>query len=113
MVAATRQARLEKLIRQVAPFWVASKCSCGCPTGNFSRERRPDAQGPDQILADFLATVNGENVGVILFRQGGRLSSLEVYSLAGTIRPFGLPQIETLNLMKSRRIPDGTHSRCL
>jgi hypothetical protein len=48
------------------------------------------------ILADYLATVDGGDVGVILFQRGGRLSSLEVYSQAVTDRPFGLPEIETI-----------------
>lgn len=38
-----------------------------------------------------------EAVGVILFQKGGRLRSLEVYSLADTYEPFGLPEIETIH----------------
>jgi hypothetical protein len=53
-------------------------------------------QVAEHILADYLATVKGEDVGVILFQRGGRLSSLEVYSQAGTDRPFGLPELETM-----------------
>jgi hypothetical protein len=50
----------------------------------------------ERILADYLATVNGEDVGVILFQRGGHLSSLEVFSQAGTDKPFGLPGLESL-----------------
>jgi hypothetical protein len=37
-----------------------------------------------------------KTVGIILFQRGGRLSSLEVYSQAGSDKPFGLPEIETI-----------------
>ena len=50
----------------------------------FAQEGESMAQDGEHILADYLATVNGEDVGVILFQRGGRLSSLEVYSQAGT-----------------------------
>jgi hypothetical protein len=63
---------------------------------NFAREGELVIQEAENILADFLATVNGEDVGVILFQRGGRLSSLEVYSQGGTDKPFGLPEIETI-----------------
>ncbi len=48
------------------------------------------------IIADYLATVDGEDVGIMLFQRGGRLSSLEVYSQAGSDKSFGLPEIETI-----------------
>jgi hypothetical protein len=53
-------------------------------------------RGAEHILADYLAMVNGEDVGVILFQREGRLSSLEVYSQAGTDKPFGLPDVDTI-----------------
>jgi hypothetical protein len=51
------------------------------------------AHDSEHILADFLATAAEDAVGVILFRS---LSSLEVYSLASTDQPFGLPEIERI-----------------
>ena len=86
----------EKFLRQVSSLIVVSKCQCGCPTVNFLQEGEPVAHAPEHILADYLATVNGEDVGVILFQRGGRLSSLEVYSRAGTDKPFDLPKVETI-----------------
>lgn len=86
----------EGFLQQVESLLVTSKCACGCPTVYFSREGEPTHSDAEHILADFLATVDGEDVGVILFQRGGRLSSLEVYSQAGTDKPFGLPEIETL-----------------
>jgi hypothetical protein len=87
----------EQFLQQVDSLVVVSKCSCGCPTVYFGQEEGESiAQGDEHILADYLATVNGEGVGVILFQRGGRLSSLEVYSQAGTDKPFGLPELETI-----------------
>jgi len=86
----------EEFIGQLDSLVVVWKCSCGCPTVNFAREGKPVPHEAEHILADYLATVDGEDVGVILFQRGGRLSSLEVYSQAGADRPFGLPEIETI-----------------
>jgi hypothetical protein len=86
----------EQFLTQVGSLMVVSKCECGCPTVNFLQEGVSIAHAPEHILADYLATVNGEGVGVILFQRGGRLSSLEVYSQAGTDKPFGLPKTETI-----------------
>jgi hypothetical protein len=63
---------------------------------NFAQEGDSVADAPEHILADYLATIDGQDVGVILFQRGGRLSSLEVYSQAGSDKPFGLPEIESI-----------------
>jgi hypothetical protein len=86
----------EQFLQQVDSLVVVSKCSCGCPTVYFAQQDESMAEDAEHILADYLATVNGEDVGVILFQRGGRLSSLEVYSQAGTDKPFGLPELETM-----------------
>ena len=86
----------ERFLEQVDSLRVVARCLCGCPTVNFSPERAPVAHEPEHILADYLATVDGEDVGVILFQRGGRLSSLEVYSQTGNDKPFGLPETETI-----------------
>jgi hypothetical protein len=87
----------EQFLSQIAGLTVAWKCACGCPTVNFALEGERAAHDSEHILADFLATTGEEPVGVILFQKGRRLSSLEVYSLAGTDEPFGLPEIETIH----------------
>src|ERR1700733_6498604 len=74
----------EHFLSQVDSLTVAWKCLCGCQTVNFALQGEAVAQAPENILADFLATVAGEDVGIILFQRGGHLSSLEVYSQAGT-----------------------------
>lgn len=86
----------DQFLEQLDSLTVVWKCSCGCPTVNFAREGKPVPLEAKHILADYLATVDGEGVGIILFQRGGRLSSLEVYSQAGTDRLFGLPEIETI-----------------
>jgi hypothetical protein len=86
----------EQFLEQLDSLVVVWKCSCGCPTVNFAREGRPVPQESEHILADYLATMDGEDFGIILFQREGRLSSLEVYSQTGTNKPFGLPEIDTI-----------------
>lgn len=87
----------EKFLPQVDSLVVVSRCTCGCPTVDFSASGEAVPHESDHILADYLASVDGQDVGVILFQRGGRLISLEVYSTAGSDKPFGLPKIETLH----------------
>jgi hypothetical protein len=86
----------ERFLGQVDSLTVIFKCACGCPTVNFALEGEPVSHEAEHILSDYLATVDGQDVGIILFQRGGRLSSLEVYSQAGSENPFGLPEIETI-----------------
>jgi hypothetical protein len=86
----------EQFMFQIDSLSVISKCTCGCPTVDFSLDGPPASSNCDRILADCLATVDGQDVGVILFQRNGRLRSLEVYSMAGSDQPFGLPKTETL-----------------
>jgi hypothetical protein len=86
----------DQFISQVDLLTVISKCGCGCPTVNFAFHGKSVESENKSILADYLATVDGQDVGVILFQREGRLSRLEVYSQAGTDKPFGLPEIEAL-----------------
>lgn len=64
----------EQFLKQLESLVVVSKCSCGCPTVFFAQEGEAVAQGAEHILADYLAAVNGEDIGVILFQREGRLS---------------------------------------
>ncbi len=91
-----RSGSSEHIFQQLDALTVVSKCTCGCPTVYFSVGGEPFSKEPEHILADYLATVDGKDVGVVLFDRGGRLSSLEVYSMAGSDEPFGLPEIETI-----------------
>jgi hypothetical protein len=86
----------DQFLKQLDSLVVVWKCSCGCPTVDFAREGELASHEAEHILADYLATVDGEDVGIILFQRGGHLSSLEVYSQAGTDKLFGLPEIETI-----------------
>ena len=56
------------------------------------------------LVSDWLAEVDGELVGVMLFQSNDRISSLEIYSLGGKLeasaqvsgKPFTLPAIESM-----------------
>jgi hypothetical protein len=81
---------------QLNDITVAFKCNCGCPKIYFAYKGEPVSNGAERIISDYLATVEDQQVGVMLFQTNGYLSSLEVYSCAGTDKPFGLPEIESI-----------------
>jgi len=84
------------LLPQIDRLSVFERCSCGCPTVYFAFDGVPVARKGEQLISDWLAAVDGDGVGVMLFQSGNKISSLEVYSLAGTVEPFGLPAIESI-----------------
>jgi hypothetical protein len=75
---------------------VMARCNCGCPTVYFEVEGDPVSRRGERIISDHLGIVDGQEVGVMLFALGRQLSSLEVYSLAGSDKPFKLPKISDL-----------------
>jgi hypothetical protein len=87
---------IPQLRSRVDALTVVRKCTCGCPTVYFALEGVPVPRKGEHLISDYLATVDGEEVGIMLFQSGGRLSSLEVHSAAGTDKPFELPAIENL-----------------
>jgi hypothetical protein len=84
------------LSSQIERLTVAGKCKCGCPTVDFALDGVPVERKGEQLISDWLAEVDGEQVGVMLFQTNGKISTLEVYSLAGSDKPFGLPAIESM-----------------
>jgi hypothetical protein len=84
------------LASQIDSLRVVSKCTCGCPTVNFALEGNPTSRKGERLIGDCPATVDDQDVGVLLFECRGRLSTLEVYSCAGSDKPFGLPKIEDI-----------------
>jgi hypothetical protein len=84
------------LLSQIERLTVASKCTCGCPTVDFALDGVPVERKGEQVISDWIADVDGESVGVMLFQTDGKISTLEVYSLAGSDKPFGLPAIESI-----------------
>ena len=66
--------------------------------GVLRSQREPCSKERQCLVSDHLATVNGMEVGIMLFEAGGNLSSLEVYSCPGTDQPFGLPAINSIRL---------------
>jgi hypothetical protein len=86
----------DRFVPQLKTLTVVSRCTCGCPTVYFGLENNPTSRKGERIISDQLGTADGQDVGVILFELNGLLSSLEVYSQAGTDQPFGLPKVENL-----------------
>jgi hypothetical protein len=89
-------AQHHQLASQVELLRVVTKCTCGCPTVYFAIAGDPPTRKGERIISDYLADVDGQDVGVLLFELDGKLSSLEVYSCAGHNKPFGLPKIDRL-----------------
>ncbi len=72
------------------------RCPCGCASFNFvvKEHQTPEEKGM-HILADFIFGPENEPSGIFVFAQGGVLSGVEVYGLAGDAPNF-LPSPETL-----------------
>jgi hypothetical protein len=86
----------DRFFAQVEKLMIVSRCTCGCPTVYFELENDQASRKGERLISDQLGTVDGEDVGVMLFELRGRLSTLEVYSCAGADKPFGLPKLEDL-----------------
>ncbi len=65
----------EQFLEQLDSLVVVWKCSCGCPTVDFKRGEA-GAYEAKHIIANYLATVDGEDVGIMLFQRGGHLVHL-------------------------------------
>lgn len=76
---------------QILRLSVRERCTCGCPTVYFALDGKPVRRKGERLVSDYLGTVDGMEVGIMLFETNGDLSSLEVYSCPGTDQPFGLP----------------------
>ncbi len=86
----------KNLVSQVERLTVVGKCTCGCPTIYFALDGVPVKRKGEQVISDYIANVNDMPVGVMVFQTDGRISSLEVYSLPGSDKPFGLPAIDSI-----------------
>ena len=81
---------------QIDGLEVVSKCSCGCPTVYFGFNRSPASRKGERLVSDWLARMDGELFGVMLFEVDQQISSLEVYSCSGKVAGFNLPTSEML-----------------
>jgi hypothetical protein len=88
--------RSDRFFAQIETLTIVSRCTCGCPTVYFELANNQASRKGERLISDQLGTVDGEDVGVMLFELNGRLSTLEVYSCAGADKPFGLPKLEDL-----------------
>lgn len=88
-----------RLLPQVDRLSVISKCTCGCPTIDFTLDGQPApaTRKGESFISDWLADVNGMPVYVQLWMLDDQISSLEVGSLPGTNQPFGLPAIGSIH----------------
>lgn len=86
----------EELLPQIERLTVVGKCECGCPTVHFALDGEPVPGKGAKLISDYLAEVDDKSVGVMLFETDGKITSMEVYSMAGNDEPFGLPSIESL-----------------
>jgi hypothetical protein len=86
----------EDLLEQVNNLRVVSKCNCGCPTVYFALGTDGNSRKGERLVSDWIAKVNDEVFGVMLFAVNGAISSLEVYCCSGRLQEFGLPGVETL-----------------
>jgi hypothetical protein len=85
-----------QLKSQIDILSVHQRFTCGCPTIYFALNGMPVPRNGERLVSDHLATVDGEDVGVMLFETDGNLSSLDVYSCAGSDQPCGLPKIRQI-----------------
>jgi hypothetical protein len=83
-------------VSQIERLTVVGKCTCGCPTIYFAFDGRPVKRKGEQLISDYIAEVDKMPVGVMVFQTDGLLSSLEIYSLPGTDKPFGLPPVDSV-----------------
>jgi hypothetical protein len=80
------------LLGQVNDLEVVSRCNCGCPTVYFALKGSPTSRKGERNVSDWLARMDDELFGVMLFEVDGQISSLEVYSCSGNVKEFELPE---------------------
>jgi len=85
-----------ELVSQIPRLTVVGRCSCGCPTVYFAFDGVPVKRKGEQLISDYIADVDGHQMGLMVFQTNGLLSSLEVYSCPGIDEPFGLPPIDSI-----------------
>jgi hypothetical protein len=85
-----------RFIPQVDRLVAVAKCTCGCPTIDLGLENELVSHTRHGLISDYLAIVDGQYIGVMLFANEKQLVMLEGYSLAGTDKPFEFPNIESL-----------------
>lgn len=74
---------------------VVSRCPCGCASIDLEIEGRAAPGGGMRVLGDFVFGGEDNLAGAFIYEQGGVLSGIEVYGLAGDA-PSTLPAPEAL-----------------
>jgi hypothetical protein len=62
----------QRFIPQLDGLIVASKCICGCPTIDFALKEKNSSPKGEKLISDFLATIDGQDAGVLLFEVAGQ-----------------------------------------
>ena len=83
----------DRLLDQIENLKVVSKCNCGCPTVYFALQNDGSSRKGERLVSDWIAEMDGEMFGVMLFAVAAQISSLEVYCCSGRVTTFGLPEI--------------------
>lgn len=95
----------DALVEQVDAARVDGYCPCGCATVGFIVDPGAPSAGktyrPIPNEAEVLDADGQSSGGVIVFTEGGYLSSLEIYSYAEPINP--LPPPDRLQLRRRSR----------
>jgi hypothetical protein len=86
----------QELVSQIPKLTVVGICTCGCPTIYFAFDGVPVKRKGEQLISDYIAELDGHQMGLMVFQTDGLLSSMEVYSLPGLKEPFGLPPVSSI-----------------
>jgi hypothetical protein len=86
-------------LEQLPMVSVVSRCGCGCPTVDLavSGQAAPVSSATTILAEAGGVSPEGVRVGVIVHGREGRISELEIYSLAGEAK-FSLPRIDDLEI---------------
>jgi hypothetical protein len=86
----------DRLLDQIRHLKVVSNCNCGCPTVYFALQNDVNPRKGERLVSDWIARMDNELFGVMLFEVAGQISSLEVYCCSGRLNTSGLPDIGML-----------------
>lgn len=84
-----------ELLTQVDRAHVVSRCPCGCASIDLEVDGMPPPGGGMRVVGDFVFGGPDDLCGAFIYEQGGVLSGIEVYGLAGNAPPV-LPAPEAL-----------------
>jgi hypothetical protein len=92
--------RAQSYIPQVEWVVVTGECNCGCPTIDLQINGTPiNDESKHRVLVDGEGkSPEGIQIGLIVFVDGGRLTSLELYNYGDSAR-FSLPLLSDVKVI--------------